>query len=133
MCGSYLYLLNYTAEFYIYGLHFYAVIPELTLTGTAGDIIEETEIQLQCSLSEGWPRPMLVWLRDDVELATSSRLQIDSEVYTTEAGLYEASSNLTIPSSVPDDSGRYFCRADIDIPDTIVPPMNVSTTVAGRG
>ena len=111
----------------------YTVVPELTLDGTAGDIIEETEIQLQCSLSEGWPRPMLVWLRDDIELATSSRLQIDSNVYATETGLYRASSNLTIPSSVPDDSGRYFCRAAIDIPNTVVPPMNVSITVARRG
>ena len=109
------------------------VVPDLTLTGTAGDIIEETAIQLQCSLSEGWPRPMLVWSRDDVEIVNSSRIQIESNVYVTDAGLYVASSNLTIPSSVPDDSGRYYCRVEIDIPDTVVPPMNVSITVAMRG
>ena len=117
----------------IYRMFVYAVIPELALMGTAGDIIERAEIRLQCSLSQGWPRPMLVWLRDDTELATSSRLQIDSNVYATEAGLYEASSNLTIASSVPDDSGRYFCRVDTSIPDTTIPPMSVFINVIMRG
>ena len=76
---------------------------------------------------------MLVWSRDDVEIANSSRIRIESNVYETDNGLYLASSNLTIPSSVPDDSGRYNCSVEIDIPDVTVPPMSVSITVAMRG
>ena len=105
----------------------------LTLNGTAGEIIERAEIQLQCSLSQGWPRPMLVWLRDDVELSNSSQLQIDDDISMTSAGLYVASSILYIPSSLPGDSGTYTCRPDLDIPDTTITPMSVFINVIMRG
>ena len=105
----------------------------LTLNATAGEIIERAEIQLLCSLSEGWPRPMLVWLRDDVELSNSSRLQIDDDISVTATGLYVASSILYIPSSLPGDSGNYTCRPDIDIPDTTITPMSVFINVIMRG
>ena len=105
----------------------------LTLNGIGGEIIERAEIQLQCSLSQGWPRPMLMWLRDDVELSNSSRLQIDEDISITAAGLYVASSILYIPSSLPGDSGTYTCRPDIDIPDTTITLMSVFINVIMRG
>ena len=105
----------------------------LTLNGAAGEIIERAEIQLQCLLSQGWPRPMLVWLRDDVELSNSSRLRIDDDISITAAGLYLASSILYIPSSLPGDSGTYTCRPDINIPDTTITPMSVFINVLMRG
>ena len=109
-------------------------MPELTLTGTAGDIIEETEIQLECSLSDAWPLPKLVLSKDDTILVNStSRLQIDSNIFMTEAGLYRVSSSLTINSSTPEDSGQYSCRADIQVPDTAIPSKSVFITVTRRG
>ena len=105
----------------------------LTLNGTAGEIIERAEIQLQCSLSQGWPRPMLVWLRDNTELSNSSQLQIDADISITATGLYLASSILYIPSSLPGDSGTYTCRPGIDIPDTTITPMSVFINVIMRG
>ena len=109
-------------------------MPELTLTGTAGDIIEETEIQLQCSLSEAWPMPELILFKDDTPLINStSRLQIDSNIFITEAGLYRVSISLNINSSTPEDSGQYSCRVDIQVPDTAIPSRSVFITVTTRG
>ena len=97
-------------------------------------LLKRTEIQLQCSLSDAWPLPELVLSKDDTPLVNStSRLQIDFIIFMTEDGLYRVSSSLSINSSIPEDSGQYSCRADIQVPDTAIPSRNVFITVTRRG
>ena len=40
--------------------------------------------------------------------------------------------SLTIPNSIPDDSGRYICRADVTVPGTTIPPVDITITVTGK-
>ena len=78
-----------------------------------------------------FPRPTLVWLRDTTVLFSSSRIQLVTVIDQTQEGLFVASSNLTIPTSIPDDSGQYICRADVTIPRITIPPVDVTITVTG--
>ena len=78
------------------------------------------------------PRPTLVWLRDTIVLISGSRIQLVTVVDQTQEGLFVSSSNLTVPASIPDDSGQYICRADVTIPMTTIPPVHVNITVAGK-
>lgn len=108
------------------------VIPDaLVLDGTAGQITEGDEITLQCTAPPTYPSPTVVWLRDTTVLFPSSRIQLQTVVNQNEEGLFVASSSLTIPTSIPDDSGRYICRADVTVPGTTIPPVDVTITVAG--
>ena len=105
----------------------------MTLNGTNGDIPEGAEIQLQCFVSESWPRPSLTWQRDDVMLLNSSRLQIETSTYQTDSGLYRTMSSLTISSSLPNNTGVYYCEVDIDIPEVTIPPVFTDITVTMAG
>ena len=103
----------------------------LTVDGSAGEITEGDRIEIQCTVPPVFPRPTLVWLRDTTVLFSSSRIQLVTVVNQTQEGVFVASSTLTIPTSIPDDSGQYICRADVAVPRTAISPVDITITVTG--
>ena len=101
------------------------------VNGSAGEITEGDRIEIQCTVPPVFPRPTLVWLRDTTVLFSSSRIQLVTVVNQTPEGLFVASSSLTLPTSIPDDSGQYICRADVTVPRTTIPPVDVTVIVTG--
>ena len=101
------------------------------MDGSAGEITEGDRIEIQCKVPAVFPRPTLVWLRDTTVLFSSTRIQLVTVVNQTQ-GRFVASSSLTIPNSIPDDSGRYICRADVTVPGTTIPPVDITITVTGK-
>ena len=109
-------------------------MPNVTLESvSATSLSEGDEIDLNCRVSGSWPQPTQIqWLRNDIPfLESDARVTVSTSSPTTDSfGLYDQSSRLTIPSSLPgEDSGQYTCTVYVGIPDIPTLSRDLSITV----
>ena len=82
---------------------------------------EKESLTLMCVSSPSLPQPAFRWIKDGVELRSSTFITISTDHVQVDSGIYMSTSNLTIASVELTDSGRYSCRLVQEDPSLTVP------------